>query len=81
MPSQLKLKYIAALAAAAALLALPAAAQATLAFTETPCTRSFSSPTTTAPARISSAPGATRESRPTESRSPTCAKVPAMRRK
>src|SRR6202789_967826 len=36
MPSQLKLKCIAALAAAAALLALPAAAQATLAFTRNP---------------------------------------------
>jgi hypothetical protein len=36
MPSQLKFKCIAALAAAAALLALPAAAQATLAFTRNP---------------------------------------------
>jgi WD40 repeat protein len=36
MPSQLKLRCIAALAAAAALLALPAAAQATLAFTRNP---------------------------------------------
>jgi hypothetical protein len=36
MPSQPKLKWIAALAAAAALLALPAAAQATLAFTRNP---------------------------------------------
>jgi dipeptidyl aminopeptidase/acylaminoacyl peptidase len=36
MPSQPKLKWIAAIAAAAALLALPAAAQATLAFTRNP---------------------------------------------
>ena len=36
MPSQPKFKWIAALAAAAALLALPAAAQATLAFTRNP---------------------------------------------
>ncbi len=36
MPSQLKLKWIAAIAAAVALLALPAAAQATLAFTRNP---------------------------------------------
>jgi hypothetical protein len=36
MPSQLKFKWIAAIAAAAALLALPAAAQATLAFTRNP---------------------------------------------